>query len=58
VDAGHYGMKVGQGFRKWDQESINAERKRYEGLLLAAARLLEKDIAHASNSAADTAQGF
>ncbi|MDP4678430.1 MAG: 3-hydroxyacyl-CoA dehydrogenase NAD-binding domain-containing protein, partial [Burkholderiaceae bacterium] len=50
VDAGHYGMKVGQGFRKWDEESINAERQRYEGLLLAAARLLEKDIAHASNS--------
>jgi len=50
VDAGHHGMKVGQGFRKWDEESINAERKRYEGLLVAAARLIEQDIAHASKS--------
>ncbi len=54
VDAGHYGMKVGQGFRKWDEESINAERRRYEGLLLAAARLLEKEIAHAAKSLLNT----
>ena len=57
VDAGHYGMKVGQGFRKWDEESINAERQRYEGLLLAAARLLEKDIAHASKSSEGAEEG-
>ena len=51
VDAGHYGMKVGRGFYEWNQQSIQAERQRYEDLLLAAARLLKAEIAHAQESA-------
>ncbi|MGA0955332.1 MAG: 3-hydroxyacyl-CoA dehydrogenase family protein [Burkholderiaceae bacterium] len=47
VDAGHYGMKAGQGFSVWDESSMKAERQRYEGLLLAAARLLEAEIMQA-----------
>jgi 3-hydroxybutyryl-CoA dehydrogenase len=54
VDAGHHGMKAGQGFSIWDEPSMKAERQRYEGLLLAAARLLKEEIAQAGKPSSNT----
>lgn len=48
VDAGQYGMKVGHGFWSWDEETMDLEKQRYEGLLLAASKLLENEISHAA----------
>lgn len=47
VDAGRYGMKVGHGFWSWDEETMDLERRRYEGVLLAASKLLENEISRA-----------
>jgi 3-hydroxybutyryl-CoA dehydrogenase len=44
VDAGHLGMKSGQGFYAWDAQSIEREKARYEGLLLAALALLRDEL--------------
>jgi hypothetical protein len=43
-------MKMGRGFFEWDEAKMEAERARYQGLLLAAARLLEKEIAQAASA--------
>ena len=56
VEEGALGMKMGRGFFDWDEASMAAERARYQGLLLAAARLLEKEIAQASVGAAEQDQ--
>jgi 3-hydroxybutyryl-CoA dehydrogenase len=42
--AGKYGMKSGEGFYKWTQESIAAERERYDNLLMAGLRLLAPEL--------------
>jgi 3-hydroxybutyryl-CoA dehydrogenase len=44
VDAGHYGMKCGQGFQVWDEEGARLEKARYEALLLATAELLRAEL--------------
>lgn len=44
VASGAVGMKAGRGFYDWTPETIAAEKKRYEALLLAASSLLAKEI--------------
>lgn len=44
VASGAIGMKAGRGFYDWTPETIAAEKKRYEALLLAASALLSKEI--------------
>ncbi len=44
VAAGHLGMKTGRGFYDWDEESIRAEKARYERLLLAGLELLKSEL--------------
>lgn len=39
-----FGMKTGEGFFKWTPESIAAERKRYDDLLMAGLRLLAPEL--------------
>ncbi len=43
-DAGHYGMKTGEGFYRWTPDTIAAERARYDGLLMAGLRLLAPEL--------------
>ncbi len=43
VEEGKFGIKSGQGFRKWPPDVAERERERYEKVLLAAARLLRDD---------------
>lgn len=42
--SGKFGMKTGEGFYKWTPESIAAERKRYDDLLIAGLRLLAPEL--------------
>jgi 3-hydroxybutyryl-CoA dehydrogenase len=44
VASGRLGMKSGQGFFPWTPETIAAERKRYDALLLAGLRLLASEL--------------
>jgi 3-hydroxybutyryl-CoA dehydrogenase len=44
VASGRYGIKTGHGFWKWTPEAIVHQQRRFEEALLAAAKLLEKDI--------------
>lgn len=44
VASGKLGMKTGQGFFPWTPETIAAERKRYDDLLLAGLRLLAPEL--------------
>ncbi|MDP2450483.1 MAG: 3-hydroxyacyl-CoA dehydrogenase NAD-binding domain-containing protein [Polaromonas sp.] len=44
VASGKLGMKTGAGFFTWTPESIAAERKRYDGLLMAGLRLLKPEL--------------
>lgn len=41
--AGHYGMKTGQGFMRWDAAKIAREKARYEKALRAALDILATD---------------
>ena len=41
--AGHYGMKTGEGFMRWDAAKIAHEKARYEKALRAALNILEGD---------------
>lgn len=41
---GHLGMKTGQGFYEWDEESIRAEKHRYAQALRSALAILEADL--------------
>ena len=43
VKAGHIGMKAKKGFYEWTEESIAAEKERYERALVAALAILEMD---------------
>jgi len=43
VEQGHYGMKTGQGLRKWDAESIATEKKRYELALQTVLQVFERE---------------
>ena len=43
-EAGHYGMKTGEGFYRWTPDTIAAERARYDGLLMAGLRLLAPEL--------------
>jgi len=43
-ESGRFGMKTGEGFYKWTPESIAAERKRYDDLLMAGLRLLAPEL--------------
>jgi len=45
VASGRYGIKTGHGFWKWTPEAIVNRQRRFEEALLAAAKLLEADIA-------------
>ena len=44
VAAGKLGMKTGEGFFRWTQESIAAERKRYDDLLRAGLKLIAAEL--------------
>ena len=44
VDSGNLGMKTGQGFYSWDADAIKAERQRYDDLLRAGLKLLQKEL--------------
>jgi len=44
VAAGKLGMKTGEGFYRWTQESAAAERKRYDDLLRAGLRLIAAEL--------------
>ncbi|MEO8101669.1 MAG: 3-hydroxyacyl-CoA dehydrogenase NAD-binding domain-containing protein [Betaproteobacteria bacterium] len=44
VAAGKLGMKAGEGFYRWTQQSIVAERKRYDDLLRAGLKLLAAEL--------------
>ena len=44
VASGKLGMKTGEGFFAWTPETISAERKRYDDLLLAGLRLLADEL--------------
>lgn len=50
VARGELGMKTGKGFYTWTPESIAAERKRYDDLLVAAHALLKTEIKSQSGS--------
>ena len=50
VARGELGMKTGKGFYTWTPESIAAERKRYDDLLVAAHALLKPEIKSQSGS--------
>ena len=44
VASGKLGMKTGEGFFAWTPQTIAAERKRYDDLLLAGLRLLADEL--------------
>jgi 3-hydroxybutyryl-CoA dehydrogenase len=44
IAAGHFGMKTGQGFMRWDDAKIARERARYEKVLQATLDILETDV--------------
>lgn len=44
VASGKLGMKTGEGFFQWNAETIAAERKRYDDLLLAGLKLLADEL--------------
>ena len=44
VDAKNLGMKTGQGFYSWDADAIKAERQRYDELLRAGLKLIQKEL--------------
>ena len=46
VSSGKLGMKSGEGFFHWTQESAAAERKRYDNLLRAGLKLLAAELPH------------
>ena len=45
VASGKLGMKTGEGFFQWTQESTAIERKRYDDLLRAGLKLLAGELA-------------
>ena len=44
VASGKLGMKVGEGFFQWTQESAAAERKRYDDVLRAGLKLIANEL--------------
>ena len=44
VSAGKFGMKAGEGFYKWTQETTAIERKRYDDLLRAGLKLIAAEL--------------
>ena len=44
VEAGHIGMKAKHGFYDWTDETIAAEKARYERALVASLAILESDV--------------
>lgn len=44
VEKGELGMKTGKGFYEWDAQSIQREKARYEGKLLAGLALLQDEL--------------
>ena len=44
VASGKLGMKTGEGFFPWTSETIKAERARYESLLRAGLKLIQKEL--------------
>jgi len=58
VEEGALGMKTGRGFFRWDEASTQAERMRYQHLLLAAADLLADEIRLARQAQAEGSPGI
>ena len=44
VKSGKLGMKTGEGFFQWTPETIKAERTRYDDLLRAGLKIIQKDL--------------
>jgi 3-hydroxybutyryl-CoA dehydrogenase len=44
VASGKLGMKTGEGFFPWTSETIKTERKRYDSLLRAGLKLIQKEL--------------
>jgi 3-hydroxybutyryl-CoA dehydrogenase len=44
LESGRFGMKSGEGFYRWTPETIAAERKRYDDMLMAGLRLLAPEL--------------
>ena len=44
VKNNHYGMKTSQGFYSWTPETIKVERNRYDTILKAGLKIIQKDI--------------
>ena len=44
LESGRFGMKTGEGFYQWTPETIAAERKRYDDMLMAGLRLLAPEL--------------
>ena len=44
VKSGKLGMKTGEGFFQWTPETIKAERTRYDDLLRAGLKLIQKEL--------------
>lgn len=44
VASGKLGMKTGEGFFPWTSETIKAERERYDNLLRAGLKLIQKEL--------------
>ncbi len=40
----HFGMKTSQGFYQWNPETIKKERERYDTILKAGLKIIQKDI--------------
>lgn len=44
VESGKFGMKTGEGFFPWTAQTIEVERRRYDSLLRAGLKLIEKEL--------------
>ncbi|MBJ7379481.1 MAG: NAD-binding protein [Polynucleobacter sp.] len=44
AEQGKFGMKAGEGFFPWNPDTIEAERKRYNAILMASLEIIRKEL--------------